>query len=204
MPRRLPRHDRRPCYERRLLRPVRISLIRISGCSKAAKCPPLIGLAVVNQVAVGVFDPAPRQAWDVAREHRHRDRQRQPRAGESGRFVLPVDAAGRRGTVCVPVERDCVQHVIGAERVLGEPVIVRFGLELFVDPGCLAGRRVRQSKSDGLWLRALKVGLIHRDRRCRGRGCPRRSALRPTACRVSVREMRIECSSESREDPQAA
>jgi hypothetical protein len=31
----------RPCYERRLLRPVRISLIRISGCSRAAKCPPL-------------------------------------------------------------------------------------------------------------------------------------------------------------------
>ena len=28
------------CYGRRLLRPVRISLIRISGCSKAAKCPP--------------------------------------------------------------------------------------------------------------------------------------------------------------------
>jgi hypothetical protein len=42
VPRRLPRHDRRPCYERRLLRPVRISLIRISGCSKAAKCPPLL------------------------------------------------------------------------------------------------------------------------------------------------------------------
>jgi len=34
-------HDQRPCYARRLLRPVRISLIRISGCSKAAKCPPL-------------------------------------------------------------------------------------------------------------------------------------------------------------------
>jgi hypothetical protein len=27
--------------ERRLLRPVRISLVRISGCSKAAKCLPL-------------------------------------------------------------------------------------------------------------------------------------------------------------------
>jgi hypothetical protein len=32
----------RPYYERRLLRPVRISLIRISGCSKAAKCPPFL------------------------------------------------------------------------------------------------------------------------------------------------------------------
>ena len=32
---------RGPCYERRLLSPVRISLMRISGCSKAAKCPPL-------------------------------------------------------------------------------------------------------------------------------------------------------------------
>jgi hypothetical protein len=32
----------RPRYERRLLRPVRISLIRISGCSRAAKCPPLL------------------------------------------------------------------------------------------------------------------------------------------------------------------
>jgi hypothetical protein len=30
-----------PGYGRRLLSPVRISLIRISGCSKAAKCPPL-------------------------------------------------------------------------------------------------------------------------------------------------------------------
>jgi len=38
--RRLPRHDWRPCYERRLLRPMRISLIRRSGCSRAAKWPP--------------------------------------------------------------------------------------------------------------------------------------------------------------------
>jgi hypothetical protein len=29
------------CYERRLRSPVRISLMRISGCSRAAKCPPL-------------------------------------------------------------------------------------------------------------------------------------------------------------------
>ena len=29
------------CYGRRLLRAVRISLIRISGCSRAAKWPPL-------------------------------------------------------------------------------------------------------------------------------------------------------------------
>ncbi|MGH9054494.1 MAG: hypothetical protein ACRDYY_01290 [Acidimicrobiales bacterium] len=41
VPRRFSRHDGRACYERRLLRPVRISLIRISGCSSAAKCPPL-------------------------------------------------------------------------------------------------------------------------------------------------------------------
>ena len=37
----------------------------------------LVGLAVVDQVGVGVFDPASGQARDVAGEHGHRDRQRQ-------------------------------------------------------------------------------------------------------------------------------
>jgi AcrR family transcriptional regulator len=36
-----PVHAGRSCYERRLLSPVRISLIRTPGCSSAAKCPPL-------------------------------------------------------------------------------------------------------------------------------------------------------------------
>ncbi len=35
----------------------------------------LVGLAVVDQVGIGVFDPASRQARDVAWEHSHRDRQ---------------------------------------------------------------------------------------------------------------------------------
>src|ERR1700687_5654753 len=94
----------------------------LEGCEMSA----LVGLAVVNHVGVGVFDPASRQARDVAWEHSHRDRQRELRASEAARFVLPVDAAGRRGTICKPVERYFVLHVIGAESILGEPVIVRF------------------------------------------------------------------------------
>ncbi|GAA1085003.1 hypothetical protein GCM10009579_01790 [Streptomyces javensis] len=37
----LPVEFARWCQERRVRRPVRISLTKISGCSKAAKCPPL-------------------------------------------------------------------------------------------------------------------------------------------------------------------
>src|SRR6201999_1684091 len=48
-------------------------------------------------------------------------------------------------------------HVIGAEGALGEPLIVRLGLELVVDPGGLARRRVGQGESDGLGPGALKV-----------------------------------------------
>src|SRR3954470_5017120 len=53
-----------------------------------------VGLAVVDQVAVGVFDPVPWQARDVLREDGDRDRDRQLRAGEGARPVLPVDAGG--------------------------------------------------------------------------------------------------------------
>jgi hypothetical protein len=81
----------------------------------------------------------------------------EPGASQAPRAVLPVDAAGRRGTVREPVERDGVEHVVGAERVLGEPAVVRLGLELLVDPGCLAGRRVRQGEADGLGFRGLQV-----------------------------------------------
>ena len=91
----------------------------LKGCEVSA----LVGLAVVNQVGVGVFDPASGEEGDVTWEHRHRDWQSELRAGKAAGFVLPVDAGGRRGTVCKPVERDRVEHVIDAEGILGEPVI---------------------------------------------------------------------------------
>src|ERR1700744_232258 len=127
------------------------------GLFQGGEVPALAGLAVVDQIAVGVFDPASRQARDVLREDRHRDRQRQLRAGERARLVLPVDAGGRRCAVGEPVQGYRVEHVVPAEGVLGEPVVVGLGLELVVDPGGLTSGRVRQGESGRLRLRALKV-----------------------------------------------
>src|SRR5277367_174403 len=127
------------------------------GLFQGREVPALVGLAVVDQIAVRVFDPASWQAWDVLREDGHRDRKPELRAGESARFVLPVDAAGRRCAVGEPVEGYRVEHVVPAEGVLGEPVVVGLGLELVVDPGCLTSGRVRQGESGSLRLRALKV-----------------------------------------------
>jgi hypothetical protein len=44
------------------------------GLLESCEVSALVGLAVVDQVAVGVFDPASRQAWNVSWEHGHRDR----------------------------------------------------------------------------------------------------------------------------------
>ena len=49
------------------------------GLFQGREVPALVGLAVVDQIAVGVFDPASWQAWDVPREDGHRDRKRQLR-----------------------------------------------------------------------------------------------------------------------------
>jgi AcrR family transcriptional regulator len=43
------------------------------GLFQGREVPALVGLAVVDQIAVGVFDPASWQAWDVPREDGHRD-----------------------------------------------------------------------------------------------------------------------------------
>src|SRR4051812_32762813 len=65
------------------------------GLFQGREVPALVGLAVVDQVAVGVFDPASWQAGDVPREDGHRDRERQLRSCEGARLVLPVGSGGR-------------------------------------------------------------------------------------------------------------
>src|SRR2546423_11388546 len=127
------------------------------GLFQGSEVAALVGLAVVDQIAVGVIDPASWQARDVPREDGHRDRKCHLRAGESERFVLPVDAAGGRRAVGEPVQGYRVEHVVHAEGVFGEPLIVGLGLELLVDPGRLTGGRGRQGGSDSLRLRALKM-----------------------------------------------
>jgi hypothetical protein len=51
------------------------------GLFQGGEVPAFVGLTVVDQIAVGVFDPASWQARDVPREHGHRNRKRQLRAG---------------------------------------------------------------------------------------------------------------------------
>ena len=70
--------------------------------------------------------------------------------------MLGIDACRRRRSVGQPVERDVVQHLVARECVFGVALVVGPGVELLVNPGRLAGGRVRERVADRLRLGGLE------------------------------------------------
>src|SRR5580765_3026150 len=80
--------------------------------------PALVDRVEVDDIGIGLLDPAARGPPDLARERRERerDRRRGQRLGARGRRVRPVSLpvrTGRRGSGArQPVERDVVEDVV--------------------------------------------------------------------------------------------